>query len=344
MELIDLRSDTVTVPTQEMRDAMATAAVGDDVYGEDPTVNELESLGARMTGKEAGLFVTSGTMGNQVAVMSHTNRGDEVICEAEAHIFYYEVAGLAVLSGVQTRPLPSVRGILTAETIEAAVRPVDIHQPRSALVCLEDTHNRAGGTCYPLETLAAIRKVADRHRMSVHIDGARLFNAAVAQGIKVDKIAHYADSVQFCLSKGLCAPVGTLLVGRKDFINKARRYRKMLGGGMRQAGIIAAAGIIGLQKMVDRLKEDHANARLLAESLANLGLIVDLATVQTNIVIFDVSRQGLKAADFAAKLKKAGVLANVFGEYRLRMVTHNGITDSDIKQVVDIVTRLLKKG
>ena len=344
MELIDLRSDTVTVPTQEMRDAMATAAVGDDVYGEDPTVNELESLGARMTGKEAGLFVTSGTMGNQVAVMSHTNRGDEVICEAEAHIFYYEVAGLAVLSGVQTRPLPSVRGILTAETIEAAVRPVDIHQPRSALVCLEDTHNRAGGTCYPLETLAAIRKVADRHRMSVHIDGARLFNAAVAQGIKVDKIAHYADSVQFCLSKGLCAPVGTLLVGRRDFINKARRYRKMLGGGMRQAGIIAAAGIIGLQKMVDRLKEDHANARLLAESLANLGLIVDLATVQTNIVIFDVSRQGLKAADFAAKLKKAGVLANVFGEYRLRMVTHNGINDSDITKVVDIVARLLKKG
>ena len=343
MELIDLRSDTVTMPTQEMRDAMATAEVGDDVYGEDPTVNELESLGARLTGKEAGLFVTSGTMGNQVAVMSHTNRGDEVICEAEAHIFYYEVAGLAVLSGVQTRPLPSVKGILTAETIEAAVRPVDIHQPRSALVCLEDTHNRAGGTCYPLETLAAIRKVADRHRMSVHIDGARLFNAAVAQGIKVDKIAHYADSVQFCLSKGLCAPVGTLLVGRKDFINKARRYRKMLGGGMRQAGIIAAAGIIGLQKMVDRLKEDHANARLLAESLANLGLIVDLTTVQTNIVIFDVSRQGLKAADFAAKLKKAGVLANVFGEYRLRMVTHNGITENDIKKVVDIVARLLKK-
>lgn len=343
MELIDLRSDTVTMPTQEMRDAMATAEVGDDVYGEDPTVNELESVGARLTGKEAGLFVTSGTMGNQVAVMSHTNRGDEVICEAEAHIFYYEVAGLAVLSGVQTRPLPSVKGILTAETIEAAVRPVDIHQPRSALVCLEDTHNRAGGTCYPLETLAAIRKVADRHRMSVHIDGARLFNAAVAQGIKVDKIAHYADSVQFCLSKGLCAPVGTLLVGRKDFINKARRYRKMLGGGMRQAGIIAAAGIIGLQKMVDRLKEDHANARLLAESLANLGLIVDLSTVQTNIVIFDVSRQGLKAADFAAKLKKAGVLANVFGEYRLRMVTHNGITETDIKKVIDIVARLLKK-
>ena len=344
MELIDLRSDTVTLPTKEMRDAMYAAEVGDDVYGEDPTVNELEALGARMTGKEAGLFVASGTMGNQVAVMAHTNRGDEVICEAEAHVFYYEVAGLAVLSGVQTRPLPSLKGILTPETIEAAVRPSDIHQPRSALVCLEDTHNRAGGTCYPLETLAAIRKVADRNRMSVHIDGARLFNAAVAQGIKADKIAHYADSVQFCLSKGLCAPVGTLLVGRKDFINKARRYRKMLGGGMRQAGVLAAAGIVGLQKMVDRLAEDHANARLLAESLAAAGLIVDLSTVQTNIVIFDVSRHRMKAADFAAKLKKAGVLASVFGEYRIRMVTHHGISATEICQVADIVSKLRNKG
>lgn len=344
MELIDLRSDTVTLPTQEMRDAMYKAELGDDVYGEDPTVNELETLGARMTGKEAGLFLASGTMGNQVAVMSHTNRGDEVICEAEAHIFYYEVAGLAVLSGVQTRPLPSLKGILTPETIEAAVRPVDIHQPRSALICLENTHNRAGGTCYPLETLAAIRKVADRNRMSVHIDGARLFNAAVAQGIKVDKIAHYADSVQFCLSKGLCAPVGTLLVGRKDYINKARRYRKMLGGGMRQAGVLAAAGIVGLQKMVDRLAEDHAQARMLAELLLAAGLIVDMATVQTNIVICDVSRQRMKAVDFAAKLKKAGILANVFGEYRLRMVTHHGISEEHIRQVGQAVNQLLKKG
>ena len=344
MELIDLRSDTVTLPTKEMRDAMYAAEVGDDVYGEDPTVNELESLGARLTGKEAGLFVASGTMGNQVAVMAHTNRGDEVICEAEAHIFYYEVAGLAVLSGVQTRPLPSLKGILTPETIEAAVRPPDIHQPRSALICLEDTHNRAGGTFYPLETLAAIRKVADRNRMAVHIDGARLFNAAVAQGIKVDKIAHYADSVQFCLSKGLCAPVGTLLVGRKDFISKARRYRKMLGGGMRQAGILAAAGIVGLHKMVDRLVEDHANARLLAESLVEAGLIVDLSTVQTNIVIADVSRYRMKAADFATKLKKAGVLASVFGENRIRMVTHYGISSAEICQVADIVNKQRNKG
>jgi threonine aldolase len=344
MEIIDLRSDTVTQPTAEMRTAMFRAEVGDDVYGEDPTVIELEKLGARMTGKEAGLFVPSGTMGNQVAVLTHTQRGDEVICEADAHIYFYEVAGMSVLSGVQARTLPSVKGILSAETVEAAIRPRDIHQPRSSLICLENTHNRAGGTCYPLDTLAAIRKVADRHEISVHMDGARLFNAAVAQGVKADKIAQYADSIQFCLSKGLCAPVGSLIVGRAEFIAKARRYRKLLGGGMRQAGILAAAGIIGLQSMVDRLAEDHANARLLAESLATVGFSVDLSTVQTNIVIFDVSRMGLKAADFAAKLKKIGILASVFGEYRIRMVTHYGISEAEIKQVADTLRRLMKNG
>jgi threonine aldolase len=344
MNLIDLRSDTVTQPTQQMRDAMYRAEVGDDVYGEDPTIIELEALGARMTGKEAGLFVASGTMGNQVAVMTHTNRGDEVICEAEAHIYFSEVAGLAVLSGVQARPLPSVKGILSAETIEAAIRQPDIHQPKSTLICLEDTHNRAGGTCYPLETLAAIRKVADRHKLPIHIDGARLFNAAVAQGVGVDKIAQYADSIQFCLSKGLCAPVGTLIVGKAEFIAHARRYRKMLGGGLRQAGILAAAGIIGLRYMVDRLSEDHANARHLAEELVTAGFAIDLSTVQTNIVIVDVSRMGVKAADFAVKLKKVGILASVFGEYRIRMVTHDGITAVEVNQVIDTLNRLLKKG
>ena len=344
MNIIDLRSDTVTQPTPQMREAMYRAEVGDDVYGEDPTVNELEALGARMTGKEAGLFVASGTMGNQVAVMTHTDRSDEVICEAESHIFFYEVSGMAVMSGVQARTLPSVKGILSAETIEAAIRPQDIHQPKSALICLEDTHNRAGGTCYPLETLAAIRKVADRHKVRVHIDGARLFNAAVAQGVQADKIAQYADSVQFCLSKGLCAPVGTLLVGKTDFIKSARRYRKMLGGGMRQAGILAAAGIVGLESMVDRLAEDHVNARQLAEGLASAGFAIDLSTVQTNIVIVDVSRMGVKAADFAAKLKKAGILVSMFGEYRIRMVTHHGITSVEIAKVIDTLHRLLKKG
>ena len=344
MNMIDLRSDTVTKPTLEMREAMYRAEVGDDVYGEDPTITELESLGARMTGKEAGLFVTSGTMGNQVAVMTHTRRGDEIICDAEAHIFYSEVAGLAVLSGVQARTIPAVKGILSAETIEAAIRTEDIHQPSTSLICLEDTHNRAGGTCYPLDTLAAIRKVADRRKIPVHIDGARLFNAAVALGVPVDKITQYADSVQFCLSKGLCAPFGTIITGRSDFIAKARKYRKMLGGGMRQAGILAAAGIVGLTSMVDRLSEDHENARQLAEELASAGFSIDLSTVQTNIVMVDVSRMGVKAADFAAKLKKAGVLASVFGEYRIRMVTHHGITAVEIGTVVDTLNRLLKKG
>ena len=344
MNIIDLRSDTVTKPTPEMREAMYRAEVGDDVYGEDPTITELEALGARMTGKEAGLFVTSGTMGNQVAVMTHTRRGDEIICDAEAHIFYSEVAGLAVLSGVQARTIPAVKGILSAETIEAAIRTEDIHQPSTSLICLEDTHNRAGGTCYPLDTLAAIRKVADRRKIPVHIDGARLFNAAVALGVPVDKITQYADTVQFCLSKGLCAPVGTIITGRSDFIAKARKYRKMLGGGMRQAGILAAAGIVGLTSMVDRLSEDHENARQLAEELASAGFSIDLSTVQTNIVMVDVSRMGVKAADFAAKLKKAGVLASVFGEYRIRMVTHHGITAVEIGTVVDTLNRLLKKG
>ncbi len=343
MEIIDLRSDTVTKPTPEMRQAMFQAEVGDDVYGEDPTIIELEQLGARMTGKEAGLFVTSGTMGNQIAVMAHTQRGDEVICEAEAHIYYSEVAGMSVLAGVQTRTLPSVKGILSAETIEAAIRSADIHQPRSGLICLENSHNRAGGTCYPQETLAAIRKVSDRHKIPLHIDGARLFNAAVAQGVTVDKIAQYADSVQFCLSKGLCAPVGSLLVGKADYIARCRRYRKMLGGGMRQAGIMAAAGLVGLHSMIERLAEDHANARLLADSLTSAGFAIDLTTVQTNIVIIDCSRMGLKAADFVAKLKKQGVLANVFGEYRIRMVTHHGITAAEISLVVDTLNRLMKK-
>ena len=344
MNIIDLRSDTVTKPTPEMREAMYRAEVGDDVYGEDPTITELEALGARMTGKEAGLFVTSGTMGNQVAVMTHTRRGDEIICDSEAHIFYSEVAGLAVLSGVQARTIPAVKGILSAETIEAAIRTEDIHQPSTSLICLENTHNRAGGTCYPLETLAAVRKVADRRKIPVHIDGARLFNAAVALGVQVDKITQYADTVQFCLSKGLCAPVGTIITGRSDFIARARKYRKMLGGGMRQAGILAAAGIVGLTSMVDRLAEDHENARRLAEDLASAGFSIDLSTVQTNIVMVDVSRMGVKAVDFAAKLKKEGVLASVFGEYRIRMVTHHGITAVEIGTVVDTLNRLLKKG
>ena len=341
MRIVDLRSDTVTLPTREMRDAMYKAEVGDDVYREDPTVTALEELGADMLGKEAGLFVTSGTMGNQLAAMAHTKKSDEIICESESHIYCYEVAGLACLSGAQSRPLAGDRGILTAGRIRGAIRPGgDVHIPDTGLICLENTHNRAGGTCYPLAELEAIRAVADEYRIPVHMDGARIFNAAVAQGVSAGEIARHADSVQFCLSKGLAAPVGSLLVGSRDFVETARRYRKMLGGGLRQAGILAAAGIVALTGMVDRLAEDHANARTLGEALANLDYCIDLGTVQTNLVIFDVAPLGLTAAAFVERLAASGVKAGASGEYRVRLVTHYGIERSDIDYVAGVLARL----
>lgn len=343
MRVVDLRSDTVTVPTPAMRQAMFTAEVGDDVYREDPTVTALEELGAQMLGKEAGLYVTSGTMGNHVAAMTHTKKGDEIICEAEAHIYYLEAAGLACLSGAQARTLVGERGILTANMIAEAIRGVDVHQPDTGLICLENTHNRAGGTCYPLSELAAIKKLAGERGIPVHMDGARIFNAAVAQGVPVSEIAAQADTVQFCLSKGLAAPVGSLLVGPRAFIEKARRFRKMVGGGLRQAGIIAAAGIVALKTMVDRLAEDHANARGLAEALANSGYGIDMATVQTNIVIFSMVGLKTSAPEFVAKLKEQGVKANAFGDTRVRMVVHYGVSREDIEYVAGVLARLRKE-
>lgn len=341
MRVVDLRSDTVTLPTQEMRDAMYRAEVGDDVYREDPTITALEELGAEMLGKEAGLFVTSGTMGNQLAAMTHTKKSDEIICEIESHIYYYEVAGLACISGAQGRPIVGDKGIFTASQVRGAIRMGgDVHIPDTGLICVENTHNRAGGTCYPLAELKAIKAVANEFEIPVHMDGARIFNAAVAQNVAVKEIAQYADTVQFCLSKGLVAPMGSLVVGPKDFIEKARRYRKMLGGGLRQAGIIAAAGIVALKKMVDRLADDHSNAKALGESLANLGFSIDMSTVQTNIVIFDVAPLGLKAAEFIEKLNTTGVKANAFGEYRVRMVTHYGIERDDIDYVAGVLAKI----
>ena len=284
--VVDLRSDTVTKPTPEMRRAMAEAEVGDDVFGEDPTVARLERLAAERLGKEAGLFVTSGTQGNQVSVMAHTQRGDEILLDENSHIFNYEVGAPAILSAVQTRTLRGRHGILDPGEVRDAVRPPNIHHPRNTLICLESTHNRGGGTVYPLETLREIRRIAAERGLGVHLDGARLFNACVATGTPVHEAAAQADSVSFCLSKGLGAPVGSVVTGTRAFIDRARRARKMLGGGMRQAGVIAAAGIVALETMVDRLREDHANARLLAEGLARLpGVTIDLDLVQTNIVI-----------------------------------------------------------
>ncbi|MDR3592962.1 MAG: GntG family PLP-dependent aldolase [Negativicutes bacterium] len=340
MPVVDLRSDTVTMPTAAMRQAMFQAEVGDDVYREDPTIIALENLGAGMLGKEAGLFVTSGTMGNQVAAMVHTKKGDEIICEAEAHIYYYEVAGLACLSGAQVRPLLGDRGILSADMIRPHIRPVDVHAPDTGLICVENSHNRAGGTCYTLAGLAGIKELAGRHGIPVHMDGARIFNAAASQGVTAKEIARCADSVQFCLSKGLAAPVGSLLVGSREFVEKARRIRKMLGGGMRQAGVIAAAGIVALSSMVDRLAEDHENAKRLAEGIANLGYEIDLATVQTNIVIFSVDGLKIDAPALVAALGENGVKAGAFGERRVRMVTHLGIERSDIDYTVDILAKM----
>lgn len=343
LRVIDLRSDTVTLPTPEMRQAMHQAELGDDVYGEDPTVRELEELGAGIMGKEAALFVASGTMGNQVAVMAHTDKGNEIICETESHIFYYEVAGLACLAGVQARQAAGKRGILSAEIIEQNIRAGDIHQPRTALICLENTHNRAGGTCYSLQDLKQIKELADRYNIPVHIDGARIFNAAAVHNVAVGQLAEHADSIMFCLSKGLCAPVGSLLAGSHDYIQNCRRYRKMLGGGMRQAGVIAAAGIVALQTMTERLQFDHLHAKRLAEALVNLGMAIDLETVQTNIVVASVAPLGMTAGHAAALLSKQGIRASVFGEYKLRFVTHYGIEQEDISYTAGVIAKTLNR-
>jgi threonine aldolase len=341
-QLVDLRSDTLTTPTPEMRRAMAEADVGDDVFGEDPTVARLESMAAERLGKEAGLFVASGTMGNQVCLMAHTSRGDEIILDENSHIFNYEVGALAILSAVQARTLRGERGILDADDVRAAIRPPNIHHPQDRLICVETTHNRGGGSVYPLQTLRAIRRVASEHGLAVHMDGARIFNACVASGDRVQDVASQADSVTFCLSKGLGAPVGSVVVGTRPFIERARRMRKMLGGGMRQAGILAAAGIVALDTMVERLREDHANARALAEGLAGVpGVAIDPASVQTNIVIFRLRRPDLDAAGLARKLFDRGVKCLATGPDSIRMVTHKDVCVAGIKRALATVREVL---
>ncbi|MCF8563286.1 low-specificity L-threonine aldolase [Alicyclobacillus tolerans] len=340
---IDLRSDTVTKPTAEMRRAMASAEVGDDVYGEDPTVRRLEERTAEMLGKEAGLLVTSGTQGNQVAVATHVLSGQEVITEAQAHIFYYEAAAVAAIAGAQIRPVQGRKGVLDAESVREAIRPVDVHQPKTALVSIENTHNRAGGTVTSANVLRAISEAAHQRKVLVHIDGARLFNAAVALNTPARELAGPADSVQVCLSKGLCAPVGSVLVGSKAFIEEARQWRKRLGGGMRQAGVIAAPGIVALTTMVDRLAEDHENARFLAQELGNLpGIGIDLETVQTNIVIADVAGTGLNAEQMCKRLAESGVLASAFGATLVRFVTHHDVNREDLIEAVNAASKIVQ--
>jgi threonine aldolase len=339
---IDLRSDTITQPTPKMRQGMAQAQVGDDVWGEDPTVRELEEVGARMIGKEAALFVASGTMGNQVAVMTHAARGEEIVVEAEAHVYYYEAAALAVLAGVQVWPIHGTRGYLPPDEIAAAVRSDNIHFPRTALLCIENTHNRAGGAVLTVAQTEAMAAAAHTRGVSVHLDGARIFNAATALGVPAATLAAPADSVMFCLSKGLCAPVGSLLAGSKQFIARARKHRKQLGGGMRQAGILAAAGLVALSDMTGRLGEDHANAKLLAKGLAAIrGLTLDSASVQTNMVVFSVADLKMTSEAFLERLAAKGVKGLSMGPASVRFVTHHDVTTAQIADALGIIAGVI---
>jgi threonine aldolase len=338
--VVELRSDTFTLPTESMRKAMAAAEVGDDVWDEDPTIHRLQERAAEMVGKEASLFVPSGTMGNLCALLSHTEPGEEVLVEGESHIFHSEVAGASVVGGLQLRPLETPDGRLQPEQVRAAIRERDIHQPRTGLLCLENTHNRRGGTCLSPKQTAAVSDVAHDAGFPVHLDGARVFNAAVAQGINVRQLTGPVDSVMFCLSKGLSAPVGSMLAGSRDFIEQSRRMRKMLGGGMRQAGVLAAAGLCALDEMVDRLAEDHRNARRLGEGLQGLpGIAIDLARVETNMVFGDC-QPPVTAAAFIDRCREAGVLLDQASLYRWRMVTHRGVTADDVEFAIGAVRRI----
>lgn len=341
MAAIDLRSDTVTMPSPEMREAMATAPLGDDVFGDDPTVNKLEEMAAERLWKEAAVFVPSGTMGNLIGIAINARRGEEVIADADSHVFQYETAGAAAIAGVQLRPLHTAAGIMDPEQIAEAVRPRnDPHQPLTAAITFEDTHNRHGGIVWPMEALRAAADMAHAHGLRVHVDGARVFNAAVALGIEASDIADCADTITFCLSKGLACPIGSLLCGPADVIDEARRWRKRLGGGMRQVGVVAAAGVVALDHMVDRLAEDHANARTLAEGLAELpGVTCDLERVQTNLVYFDL--EDMSASEFTHECGKRGLLADSSGRHRMRFVTHYGIDAADVQSALKICGEVL---
>ncbi len=335
---IDLRSDTVTQPTDEMRRAMAEAEVGDDVYAEDPTINQLEAKAAEMFGREAAIFVPTGSMGNQIAVKMHTKPGQEVICEQRAHVYNYEMGMMSLFSACNPRPVFSTTGYLTWDLIQPKLSPPIYYMAQTGLIVLENTANMAGGVCIPQDVMEDVCDRAHEIGLKVHLDGARIFNASVALGKPVAELTRKFDSVMFCLSKGLGAPVGSLLVGPKEFIVGARAVRKALGGGMRQAGILAAAGLIALEKSPGRLHEDHANAKFLAEGLARVpGIRIDVATVQTNILVFDVSGTGMPAQDFAKKLGERNVLAGAVNRDLMRFVTHCDVNRADCQQALEAV-------
>ncbi len=332
--MIDLRSDTVTRPTPEMYQAMQSCPIGDDVLGDDPTVTQLEQLAATMMGKEAAVFVPSGTMGNQIAIACHCNRGDAILIEEEAHMVYYEVGGSAIFGGVVSWTLPSILGVMDPSDVEKRVLKASIHTPGTTLLCLENTHIRAGGTVIPLARMAEFRSIANRHGMRIHLDGARVFNAAVALGVPVGEIAQHVDSVNFCLSKGLRSPVGSVLCGSSDFIERARLWRKRMGGGMRQSGILAACGLVSLTQMVDRLSDDHRRAKELAHALAVIpGIHIDFDRVQTNMVVIETATP---APEWALRVEEKGLACFATAANRLRLVLHADIDDAQIQAAIKI--------
>jgi len=337
MRTVDLRSDTTTLPTDEMRQAIAESELGDDVFQGDPTVNKLQDLAAQRMGKEAALLVPSGTMANLASILTHCGRGAEVILGNRAHTYKYEKGGISAYGGIHSTQIPNQDdGTMQLEDIGAAIRGIDDHFPVTKLICLENTHNVCGGAPLSVTYTKEVANLARAHNIKLHIDGARIFNAAVAQGVEVQELVEDADSISFCMSKGLAAPVGSVICGSKDFIDQARGIRKGLGGGMRQAGIIAAAGIVALETMVDRLQEDHTNARLLADGIADLpGVVLDPETIKTNIIYFDLDDNAIESADFLTVLAAKGIQFFDTGPRRFRMVTHYGITAEDILYTID---------
>ncbi len=341
--MIDLRSDTVTKPSPEMREAMRQAELGDDVLGEDPTINRLQEMIAKLTGEEATLFVTSGTMGNQVCINAHTQPGNEIIAERYSHIFNYECGSPALLSGVQVMPVNGANGSFTLEQVRELIRPVNVHHPQTRLICIENTHNRAGGTIFPLDKIKKISGFAKTQDIRMHLDGARLWNASAAAGISIQEYCSHFDSVSLCFSKGLGAPVGSIVAGSARFIERARYYRKAYGGGMRQAGLLAAAAIYAVNHNFNRLKDDHRRAKYFAESISTIpGIAVDLTTVQTNIVIFDVAGSGLDGPEIVRRLHQKGVGVSSFAPTKIRAVTHLDISDQDIQQAVSAMHEIFK--
>jgi threonine aldolase len=340
---IDLRSDTVTRPSAAMREAIASAVVGDDVFGDDPTVIELESRVAELFGKEAALFVPSGSMGNQISLYTNSTPGDEIICERGCHIFNYEVATVAALSGLLTQVVDGIRGVFTPADIEGLIRPGNLHSPRTVMIAIENTHNRAGGSIFPIDVMQALRELCDSHQILLHLDGARIWNAHVATQIPLTDYAACADTMSICFSKGLGAPVGSAVLGERDFINRARRTRKMFGGGMRQAGILAAAALYAIDHNLARLSEDHDNAWYFAESVSEIeGIYIDLDSVHTNIIVMDIAGSTRSIEDVVASCREKGLLIVPFGATYIRAVTHLDVDRDDVRDAIQIMREVFE--